>query len=76
MNGPGFKTLFTSISACGVWEVRTGIQVFRKDFHTHIRLDYIRVEFLSCINKKKNQYVLKYKHNHVSGNDFFLTFDF
>ena len=25
---------------------------------------------------KLNQYVIKYKHNHVSGNDFSSTFDF
>ena len=39
----------TSISACGVWGVMIEIQVFRKKFHTHIHLDYVRVEFLSCI---------------------------
>ena len=36
----------------------TRIQVFKREFHTHIYLNYIRVEFLSCINKKnlkKNQ---------------------
>ena len=27
------------------------IQVFRKEFHTYIRLDYVRIEFLSCIKK-------------------------
>ena len=25
---------------------------------------------------KPNQYVLKYKHNHINGNDSFSTFDF
>ena len=43
----------TSISDCGVWGVRVGIQVFRRKFHTHRHLDYIRVEFLSCIKRKK-----------------------
>ena len=26
--------------------------------------------------KKKNQHVFKYKHNHISGNNFSTTFDF
>ena len=29
----------TSISDCGVWGVRVGIQVFKRKFHTHIHLD-------------------------------------
>ena len=29
----------TSISACGVWGVRAGVQVSRREFHTHINLD-------------------------------------
>ena len=29
----------TSISACGVWGIRVGIQVSRREFHTHIHLD-------------------------------------
>ena len=44
---------FTNINAYEVWGVRVGIQVFRKEFHTYIHLNYIRVEFLSCIKKKK-----------------------
>ena len=43
---------FTSISACGVWGVRAGIQVSRRELHTHIHLDYVRVEILSCIKNK------------------------
>ena len=35
-------------------EARVGVQVSRRKFHTHIHLDYTRVEFLSCIIKKKN----------------------
>ena len=37
------------VSACGVWGVRVGIQVSKNKFHTHIYLDYDRVEFLFCI---------------------------
>ena len=29
----------TSISAYGVWEVRIGVQVSKREFHTHIHLD-------------------------------------
>ena len=39
----------------GVWGVSARIQVSRKEFHTHIHLNYIRVEFLSCIKKNKNK---------------------
>ena len=48
----------TGISACGVWRVRTEIQVFMREFHTHIHLDYEsydRIEFSSC---KKYIYLL------------------
>ena len=39
----------------GCGGVRTGVQVSRREFHTHIHLDYVRVEILSYIkNKKKN----------------------
>ena len=30
---------FTSISDCGVWGARDGVQVSRREFHTHIYLD-------------------------------------
>ena len=43
---------FTSISACGMWEVRAGVQVFRRELHTNIHLDQVRVEFLSYIKIK------------------------
>ena len=43
----------TSINACGVWGVKTGVQISKKELHTHIYLDYVRVEILSCIKKKK-----------------------
>ena len=29
--------------------VRVEVQVFKRELHTHIHLDYVRVEFLSCI---------------------------
>ena len=31
---------------------KTGIQFSKREFHTYIYLDYVRVEFLSCIKKK------------------------
>ena len=35
-----------------MWGARVGIQVFKREFHTYIHLDYARVKFLSCIKKK------------------------
>ena len=46
-----------SINACEVWEARVGVQVSRREFHTHIHLDYDRVKILFYI-KKKRKYVL------------------
>ena len=43
----------TSVSVCGVWGIRTEVQVFMRKLHTHIHLDYVKVEILSCIKKKK-----------------------
>ena len=45
----------TSINACRVWVARAGVQVSRREFHTHIHLDYVRLEILSCIKKVNNQ---------------------
>ena len=45
----------TSISTCGMWGGRTGIQVSKREFHTNTHLDLVIVEFLSC-KKKKNVY--------------------
>ena len=45
----------TSISACGVWGVRAGVQVTRRELHTYIHLNWVRVEFLSCKKKKKKK---------------------
>ena len=36
-----------------MWEVRTRVQVFRKEFHLHIYLDYVKVEFYFVKKKKK-----------------------
>ena len=36
-----------------MWEARAEVQVSSREFHTHIHLDYARVEFLSCKKKKK-----------------------
>ena len=47
-----YNSHFISINTCGC-EVRTGVQVSKRELHTHIHLDYVRVEFLSCINKNK-----------------------
>ena len=38
-----------------MWGVRTRVQVFKKDFHIHIYLDYSKVEFLSCKKKRKQK---------------------
>ena len=47
-----FRIKILSISACGVWGAKAGIQVSRREFYTHIHLDYVRVEILSCKKKK------------------------
>ena len=47
-----------SISDCGVWGERVGVQVSRKEFHTHIHLDYARVEFY-LVKKKKKDWMLQ-----------------
>ena len=41
----------TSLDACGVWGARAGVQVSKRELHTHIYLDQARVEILSCIKK-------------------------
>ena len=42
-----------SISACGIWMARVGVQVSKSEFHTHIHLNYAKVQFIYCIKKKK-----------------------
>ena len=32
-----------------MWGAKAEVQIFRRKFHTHIHLDYVRIEFLSCI---------------------------
>ena len=44
--------LSTSINTCEMWGPRAEIQLSRREFHTHIYLDYTKVKILSCINKK------------------------
>ena len=41
----------------GGGEIRAKFQISMRKLHIHIHLDYVRVEFLSCIRwkKKKNQ---------------------
>ena len=46
---------FISINICKMWGARTRVQVFKKDFHIHIYLDYSKVEFLSCKKKRKQK---------------------
>ena len=54
-------TLFTitysghSTRGVGVWDAKDGIQISRNELHTHIHLDYVRVEFLFCIKKNYNK---------------------
>ena len=37
----------------GCGGIRVGVQVSKREFHTHIHLDYVRIKFISCIKKKK-----------------------
>ena len=45
------QVYFTSISV----GTKAGVQVSKREFHTHIHLDYTIIEFLSCILKNKNK---------------------
>ena len=44
-----------SIRACGVWREKTGVQVSRRKLHSHIHLDYTRIEFYLSQKKKKKK---------------------
>ena len=44
----------TNINACGVLGVKVWVQVFNREFHTHIHLDQVRIEIISCINNNNN----------------------
>ena len=59
----------TSMNAYELWGVRAEIQIFRKEFHTHIHLDYVNIEILSCIKKKKK----KKSHVHKIFQKFYLS---
>ena len=63
---------FTSIYACGVWEKSDRVQVLRRELHTHIHLDYVRVEIISCIKKKTQK--KNWKKSVISG--FYVTDQF
>ena len=39
-----------------MWEVRVGIQVSKRELHTHIHLNEAKVEFLSYIYKNKRNF--------------------
>ena len=43
------------LSACGVWGARVRIQISKRELHTHIHLDYIKVEIIYCKKKKKKE---------------------
>ena len=53
------QVYFTSISV----GTKAGVQVSKREFHTRIHLDYVRVKFLSCIQKKKKNYT-PFSHIH------------
>ena len=42
----------------GCGRARVGVQVSKREFHTRIHLDYVRVKFLSCIKKIKKKLIL------------------
>ena len=50
---PCCNSHFISISVYKVLEVRTGIQVSKRELYTHIRLDYVRIKIISY--KKNNK---------------------
>ena len=39
----------TSINACREWGARAGVQVSRRELHTHIHLDFIKVDRKSVV---------------------------
>ena len=43
----------TNINFCKVRGARVGVQVSKREFHTHIHLDYAKVEILSYKKNKK-----------------------
>ena len=52
---PWYNGYSTSINACGVWGGQeSGFRSPKRSFHTHIHLDYAKIEFLSCIKNIYN----------------------
>ena len=46
---------------------KAGVQLLRKEFHTYINLDYIKVEFLFCLKKStKTEKVTIQTYMHTS----------
>ena len=43
----------------GCRRARGGVQIFKREFHIHIHLDYARIEFLSCIKIKNKNLLIK-----------------
>ena len=56
----------TGISVCEMWEVRAGVQVSMREFHTHIHLGYARID--SILYKKKIQLTISSIYNKYYGN--------
>ena len=45
-----------------MWGVRVRVQVSKREFHTHIYLNYVRIEFLSYIIIKNKKTIKFIKH--------------
>ena len=56
-----------------MWKVRAGVQGSKRKFHTHIHLDYARIEILSYIKKKIIWYYYYYYYYYSHTYDPFLT---
>ena len=48
-----------------MYGARVEVQVFRKGLHTHIQLDYVIIEFLSCKKKKKKKPIFQVNTNPI-----------
>ena len=46
-----------------MWGARVRVQASRREFHTHIHLNYTIVEILSCIKKKKKLLLCEFLKN-------------
>ena len=47
-----YKKQNLSINTYEVWGPKAEVQVSRREFHTLINLNYVRIEIISCIKKK------------------------